>query len=717
MLMMGKTKSPRSRMRDYRERINKNTDKSRIVHEKDRKRKQAARLREKECGVSSEVKAHRDKLNRERVSRFRAKKKIDFEERQELPAYSSKRSLGKAISRAARSLPSSPRKKRVVIKKLAEREGLVKSSAAPRNVTSQETITKVEEFYCRDDISRQAPGKKDCVTIWKEGGKVKLQKRHLYYTIKETHSLFELEYPERKIGKSKFAELKPPNVLHRAETPKDACLCQYHENITLLCNALHAALPTFPTYSSTFVSNFVCSTESEACMSGNCEECSEKAVTWLGSFQGPELNKDIFWYEWAREEVNGPTHSSRRSEPQDGETSHAPRKKLMKCCRTGTVLEAIETLRSKLPNFMLHVFIKREQSHCFQTKLLSIAHGSAVIQIDFSENYTLQHQGEIQSAYWNQSQLTIFTVCVWMHAEKKSIVFVSDELDHEKNSVCVFIHELLSKLVAKHGITKVDIFSDGPSSQFKNQFVLNYLPIIKKQLNLDYLCWNFFATSHGKGAVDGIGGTVKRNVWMETLSRQAVVSSLQDFCEVAMKKEQKIEVIPVSAEGIKSSASKMELNKFFASSTPVPSIKRMHFVRVLPNGAIKCKEFTNKIEIEETSFESLDLEVESSASESDTDEWYDEQCEKLAPPAKVNLGDFVICQYEGELFPGQVTKVHSEGARVKVLQKCAGGWRWPVHEDEIDYLPKDILRKITFPVPINNRGTFRVEELEKRWEC
>ena len=76
---------------------------------------------------------------------------------------------------------------------------------------------------------------------------------------------------------------------------------------------------------------------------------------------------------------------------------------------------------------------------------------------------------------------------------------------------------------------------------------------------------------------------MKRNVWMEMLSRQAVVSLLQDFCEVAMKKEQKVEVISVPAEDIKLSASKMELNKFFSSS-PIPSVKKMHFVTVLPNG-------------------------------------------------------------------------------------------------------------------------------------
>lgn len=31
--------------------------------------------------------------------------------------------------------------------------------------------------------------------------------------------------------------------------------------------------------------------------------------------------------------------------------------------------------------------------------------------------------------------------------------------------------------------------------------------------------WNFFATSHGKGACDGIGGSVKRSAYRASLQR------------------------------------------------------------------------------------------------------------------------------------------------------------------------------------------------------
>ena len=73
---MNTPKSPRSRMQEYRERIKNSAEKREEVLQKDRKRKHDLRLKEKDQGVSAEVKAHRNKLNRERVSKCRAKKNL-----------------------------------------------------------------------------------------------------------------------------------------------------------------------------------------------------------------------------------------------------------------------------------------------------------------------------------------------------------------------------------------------------------------------------------------------------------------------------------------------------------------------------------------------------------------------------------------------------------------------------------------------------------------
>ena len=54
-------------------------------------------------------------------------------------------------------------------------------------------------------------------------------------------------------------------------------------------------------------------------------------------------------------------------------------------------------------------------------------------------------------------------------------------------------------------IKVLNVFSDGAGSQFKQRFLFWNLHYWEQDHHLK-LTWNFFATSHGKGVVDGLGG-------------------------------------------------------------------------------------------------------------------------------------------------------------------------------------------------------------------
>lgn len=43
----------------------------------------------------------------------------------------------------------------------------------------------------------------------------------------------------------------------------------------------------------------------------------------------------------------------------------------------------------------------------------------------------------------------------------------------------------------------------------------------------------FFATSYGKGAVDGVGGTIKRVVYRRVMARKVVVNHASSFAKAA----------------------------------------------------------------------------------------------------------------------------------------------------------------------------------------
>ena len=114
---------------------------------------------------------------------------------------------------------------------------------------SEETLNRVTVFYQRDDISRQAPGRKDVTSVrMGDGTKTKLQTQHLTSSIKETDAMFQDEYPNTKVGKSKFAELSPQHVLLSNKLPHNMCLCKSHVNLIAAIDALHKAIPDFPVH-------------------------------------------------------------------------------------------------------------------------------------------------------------------------------------------------------------------------------------------------------------------------------------------------------------------------------------------------------------------------------------------------------------------------------------------------------------------------------------
>ncbi|KAI6651096.1 hypothetical protein LOD99_5673 [Oopsacas minuta] len=171
-----------------------------------------------------------------------------------LNAYSSKASFGKAIARVKRNLPGSPRKKRAVIKHLAFEEEKKqkfcnrKSSTPGRTALPDSIKTAVIQYYQRDEISRQAPGKRDTTTVRENGAK------HTY-----------------KNEKSKFAALRPPHVLLTSELPINVCVCRYHENFILLWDALDKFNVRFPLYHHELASSLICAECSDNCWYNKCE--------------------------------------------------------------------------------------------------------------------------------------------------------------------------------------------------------------------------------------------------------------------------------------------------------------------------------------------------------------------------------------------------------------------------------------------------------------
>ena len=157
-------------------------------------------------------------------------------------------------------------------------------------------------------------------------------------------------------------------------------------------------------------------------------------------------------------------------------------------------------LYKQLQYFKKHTFIKRKQSDTFEQKRKSADGHHIVVQVDFAENYAAIEQNEIQSAHWCHLQVTLFTVCAWVNKDTvDSGVIVSDDLQHGKFAVHTFLVEIISSLKEKYpSVEKIEFFSDGAASQFKQKFLFSNLSFLQEMFHIQ-ISWHFFATSHGKG--------------------------------------------------------------------------------------------------------------------------------------------------------------------------------------------------------------------------
>lgn len=171
----------------------------------------------------------------------------------------------------------------------------------------------------------------------------------------------------------------------------------------------------------------------------------------------------------------------------------------------------------------------------------------AVVQVDFSENYQTFHQDETQAAHWAYNQITLFTCCFWTVKGIRSVCFLSDYLNHDKYSVHVYIDKLISLIKSENeNITSVSIFSDGSAAQFKNRFLFANLDWFKMAHELEHFEWNFFATSHGKGPVDGLGGSLKRMVRRAVLGRKTAVTNAEHFVQACSYSTAKVVLVKPS---------------------------------------------------------------------------------------------------------------------------------------------------------------------------
>ena len=99
--------------------------------------------------------------------------------------------------------------------------------------------------------------------------------------------------------------------------------------------------------------------------------------------------------------------------------------------------------------------------------------------------------------------------------QRQTIPFtsVSESMRHDPAAIWAHMAPVLQYVLHEQpGTTNVYFLSDGPTTQYRQKKKIYLLSLLPFQLWFAYANWSFREAGHGKGATDGIGGTLK---WTE----------------------------------------------------------------------------------------------------------------------------------------------------------------------------------------------------------
>lgn len=504
------------------------------------------------------------------------------------------------------------------------------------------------------------PGQKDCISIVNKGGKrQKIQKRMMLSNLKELHAAWKNQYPDKNISFSSFAGLRPKHcILAGVAGTHSVCVCKHHQNPKLMCQAVGLDYKDLIKLS-------VCDEEKEDCMMRQCKRCpgEEELLNFLQTHLLDE--EEILYNQWLS--------TDRTTLFTVNENKSA----------------FIEKLVKDIKNLSRHSFIAKAQSNYFKSLKENLTENQAIVNMDFSENYSFTVQDEIQSYHWEKNQCTIHPIVSYLKKDGKTIsdcvCIISNHKNHTTTAVYSFLNVFIPYLKnLSASIEKIHYFTDGSAAQYKNKY--NFVNLCHHTTDFDLQAeWNFFATSHGKSACDGIGGTVKRLTKKASLQRPTSnqilnIDSMFTFCEGNILG---IKFFKILDEDVK--VHEKNLADRFESAKTISGTRQFH--RFVPVSHSNLKVFKMSSQKESPKLVSVSEILEES----------DESVE-----FKLSEHNFVCCLYDGNPYVGLVEEKSEEHGDVLINfmePKCPSEqYNWPKKEDKCWVKKENIMFVVETPL-------------------
>ena len=478
-----------------------------------------------------------------------------------------------------------------------------------------------------------------------------------------------------------------------------------HENLFLKLEAMGIS------YDSSFWEKILCSTEANSdCWLSKCDQCNMgknvvppkpcNSSTKLRQWEKVIIDKNNQLErqdELDQQEIQIPIPENRNQSPQQKQKVSS---RLQCNSRQIFVGEVLEIFQVSFPEVCNHVNTKRIQANEFENDKKKPK--TRVLQMDFAMAYECEYQNEVQSALWTRGSVNLLTAACTIDGQMQTFLICTDSKHKDKNTILVFVEHLYKNYIMNNADSNDDvkeiIWTDGPSSEFKNKYCVQIIRRLAEKYNKPFT-WKYFATSHGKGVVDGVGGNCKSIVQRKTMSKgtdRIIVQNAKDFAEAAAQLVPTTHVtyIPQSVidEEISTKAP-------FTHTIPINGIFRMHVILCTSE---KVQLWRNSRYASQPADISIDFQTGI-----DRHGMCQHNANDLSRSSEVHyeVGDWVIVHYVDEYddneYPGEVTAVLENEIKVSVLHKSGGYF-------ELHYLHESVVAKIDPPIVVGSRGQFTV---------
>ena len=398
-----------------------------------------------------------------------------------------------------------------------------------KGVISDDVADAVRDFWWSPEVSRQLPLKKRV----KKGVPLHL----LECSYSAAYLRFKAQHPNIKIGYVKFLHLRPKNVRHMRASERIICCCIKCENVKLLLCGINQVLNVkLPADECSLSDMTLCPKKGDyapkACIDRQCSTCGvDKISEFLQDAMTDEVTsqKMVQFSEWKTIEKTVTTKKkvTKKIKVVDRVISKVP------------LSTAVEQLKKKMDGLSSHLFRARWQQSQLKKTKANIQPKSAIMIMDYAENYVCSSQDEVQSAHWVNQAVTVHPIQVFINSSdevgnitnKEALVFISDDLKHDADGVNHFRGIAYEHLSSTYSITHVEEYSDCCAQQYR--CAKSFADLSMTTLTVRH---NYFESSHGKSSADGLGATTKHSATMAVLRRQFTISNAEQFYNFCQSK-------------------------------------------------------------------------------------------------------------------------------------------------------------------------------------